>query len=165
MAHKAIDLYLNDHLAGAMLGTDLAEQIEEMAEGTPLENVMGEISAEIEQDRQALIDLMEAFGTSKNPIKQITTWVAEKASRPKFSGLTSGEPEQGLFMAIESLTLGVGGKLSLWLALKEVEAEHPELAEAPLDELIARARSQQERLEAERLAAGRRALGAAAADA
>lgn len=83
MAHKGMDVYLNDHLAGAMFGSDLAEQIEEVAEGTPLGDVMRTISAEIEQDRKSLIDLMEAVGTSKNPVKQLTTWVAEKASRPE----------------------------------------------------------------------------------
>lgn len=161
MAHKkAMDVYLNDHLAGAMFGSDLAEHIQESAEGTPLEETMRVISAEIEQDRQSLIDLMEALGTSKNPVKQATTWVAEKASRPKFSGLTSGTPEQGLFMALESLTLGVAGKLSLWVVLKEVESDFPVLTDAALDELIRRAQSQHERLERERVAAGRRALSA-----
>ena len=160
MAHKALDVYLNDHLAGAMLGTDLAEQIGDMAEGTPLEDTMRDISAEIEQDRQSLIELMEALGTTKNPVKQLTTWLAEKASRPKFSGFTSGTPEQGMFMALESLMLGVGGKLALWRALREVEGDHPALAEAPLDALIQRALSQQELLDRERLAAGRRALSA-----
>ena len=164
MAHKAMDVYLNDHLAGAMLGTDLAEQIQDRADGTPLGDAMGTISAEIEQDRQSLIDLMEALGTSKNPVKQATTWVAEKASRPKFSGFTSGSAEQGMFMALESLTLGVAGKLSLWVALKEVESDYPPLTHAALDELILRAQSQHERLERERLVAGRRALGSAGTD-
>jgi len=112
MADKPMDVYLNDHLAGAMLGSDLAEQIEEQNTGTPLGDVMARVAAEIEQDRQTLIDLMEAMDTSKNPVKQVTGWVAEKASRTKFSGLTSGEPELGTFMALEAMSLGVEGKLS-----------------------------------------------------
>ena len=36
MADKAMDVYLNDHLAGAMLGSDLAEQLRDENEGTPL---------------------------------------------------------------------------------------------------------------------------------
>ena len=110
MADKPMDVYLNDHLAGAMLGSDLAEQIQKENEGTPLGDLMATLAAQIEEDRETLIDLMERMGTSKNPVKQATTWLAEKASRPKFSGMTSGEPEVGTFMALESLTLGVEGK-------------------------------------------------------
>lgn len=110
MADKAMNVYLNDHLAGAMLGSDLAEQLQEQNEGTALGDLMSSLAAQIEEDREMLIDLMDRMGTSKNPVKQATTWLAEKASRPKFSGLTSGEPEFGTFMALESLTLGVEGK-------------------------------------------------------
>lgn len=158
MAHKSLDTYLNDHLAGAMLGSDLAEQIAERNEGTPLGDLMTSLSAQIEEDRQTLIDLMEATDTSRNPVKQVSTWIAEKASRPKFSGFTSGGPELGTFLALESLALGVSGKLSLWVALKQVQAEHPALSRAPLDELIERAQTQYDTLERERLAAAGRAL-------
>jgi hypothetical protein len=44
-----MDVYLNDHLAGAMLGSDLAEQIRDRHEGTPLGDVMGSIAPEIER--------------------------------------------------------------------------------------------------------------------
>jgi hypothetical protein len=161
MANKAIDLYLNDHLAGATLGTDLGDQIREHAEGTPLARVMATISTQIEEDRQTLIDLMDKLGTSRNPIKQATTWAAEKASRVKFSGASSGEPDQGIFMALESLRLGVEGKLCLWLMLKEVKAQYAELAEVNLDLLAERAAAQRDTLERERIAAGKRALAPA----
>jgi hypothetical protein len=164
MAHKSLDTYLNDHLAGAMLGSDLAEQIAERNEGTPLGDLMASVSAQIEEDRQSLIDLMEATDSSRNPVKQVTTWIAEKASRPKFNGFTSGDAELGTFLALESLTLGVMGKLSLWVALKQIQSEHAALSRAPLDELIRRAESQRDTLEQERLAASRRALSAARGD-
>lgn len=159
MADKPMDTYLNDHLAGAMLGSDLAEQIRERSEGTPLGDEMAKISPQIEEDRQALIELMESLGTTKNPVKQATAWIAEKASRPKFSGFTAGEPEYGLFIALETLTLGVAGKLSLWEALKEHRDAYEALRAADLDALADRARAQHDTLERERLAAGRRAFG------
>jgi hypothetical protein len=40
MADRAIDVYLNDHLAGATLGSDLAEQIRERHEGSRLGELM-----------------------------------------------------------------------------------------------------------------------------
>jgi hypothetical protein len=66
----------------------------------------------------------------------------------------------GAFVALESLTLGVQGKASLWKALQEVASEYRSLASTDLDELISRAEAQHSTLERARLAAGRRALGA-----
>jgi hypothetical protein len=158
MADRAMDVYLNDHLAGATLGSNLAEQIRDRHEGTPLGDVMRRIAAQVEEDRRTLIGLMERLDVSRNPVKQATGWVAEKASRVKFSGVVSGEPDHGAFMALESLTLGVAGKLSLWQALEQVKGDYPALASADLDGLIARAQAQHDTLEQQRLAAGRRAL-------
>jgi hypothetical protein len=158
MANKPMDVYLNDHLAGAMLGSNLADQIRSRNRGTPLGDLMGSLAPQIEEDRQALIGLMQRMGTSKNPVKQAGAWITEKASRVKFWGLTSGEPELGPFMAVESLALGVLGKLSLWRALAQVADQHPAIASVDLDALILRAQTQYDLLERERLATGRRAL-------
>ena len=158
MADNAIDVYLNDHLAGAMLGSDLAEQIQAQNRGTALGQLMESLAPQIEHDRQTLIELMQRLESSKNPIKQATAWIAEKASRAKFSGMTSGEPELGTFMALETLALGVRGKACMWKTLKQVADQHPPIASMNLDELIDRARTQEDALERERLAAGTRAL-------
>lgn len=160
MAQKALDVYLNDHLGGATLGADLAAQIVELAHDTPLAGVVGPLHAEIEEDRETLMGLMESLGVTRNPVKQATGWLAEKASRVKFSGLSSGERDHGLFMALESMALGVQGKGSLWRALREVRADHPALADVDLDALIARADAQYATLERERLNVAARALGA-----
>ena len=159
MADKAMDVYLNDHLAGAVLGSDLAQQIRDHNANTPLGELMRSLAPQIEEDRQTLIGLMARMGTSENPIKQAGAWVTEKASRVKLTGMSSGEPELGTFMALESLALGVQGKLSLWRALEQVASEHPALASVDLGELIARAHAQYDLLEHERLTAGARALG------
>jgi hypothetical protein len=158
MAERALDIYLNDHLGGAMLGSDLAGQIRDGNEGTPLGDVMTRIAAEIEEDREVLLGLMDALDVSRNPVKQATGWLAGKASRVKFSGASSGDSEQGLFMALESLRLGVAGKRCLWLALRQVRERHPPLGSIDVDALIARAEAQEQELERERMAAGARAL-------
>ena len=81
-----------------MLGSDLAEQIRQRHEGSPLGELMSSIAAVIEEDRQQLVDLMKRMDISQNPIKQATGWLAEKASHVKFSGVGSGEPHQNAFM-------------------------------------------------------------------
>ena len=52
MGDRAMDVYLNDHLAGATLGSDLAEQIRARHEGDPLGAVMTPLAREIEEDRE-----------------------------------------------------------------------------------------------------------------
>jgi hypothetical protein len=159
MPDRAIHVYLNDHLAGATLGADLAEQIAGRHADSELGRVMKPIADEIAEDRETLLRLMEEMGTSKNPVKQAAGWAAEKASRVKFSGMSSGQPDQGAFMALESLSLGVEGKRSLWQALREVADDYPPLASTDLEELIRRAEGQRSVIERERLAAAGPALG------
>ncbi|MGZ6576576.1 MAG: hypothetical protein ACXVHJ_37035 [Solirubrobacteraceae bacterium] len=72
MSESAIHTYLNDHLGGAMLGSDLAAQIRDRNQGTPLGEVMARLAREIGEDRETLLELMERMGTSKNPVKQVT---------------------------------------------------------------------------------------------
>jgi hypothetical protein len=64
MPDRAIHVYMNDHLAGASLGTDLAEQICSRHADTPLGRVMRPIADEIAEDRQTLLRLMEEMGTT-----------------------------------------------------------------------------------------------------
>ena len=156
---KALHVYLNDHLAGAMLGTDLARQIRDQNENTPLGDVMRSLAPQIEEDRRTLIALMARLGVSRNPLKQAGAWVLEKASRVKFGGASSGVPELGTFMAVESLALGVYGKLSLWKALQQVADQYPGIASFDLGELIARAQTQYDSLEHQRLTTATQALG------
>jgi hypothetical protein len=166
MSEKSLETYLNDHLAGSKLGVDLAEQIRDRSEGTPLHETMTWVAAEISEDRDKLSELMERVGASENQVKQATAWVAEKASRLKlsdFGGLLGGDEEYGLFISLETLELGVAGKLRLWEALKEVAVHHDGFNAAELEALAERARNQRDALERERLAAALRALSAAEA--
>jgi hypothetical protein len=158
MADKAMTVYLNDHLAGASMGSGLADQIGARHRGSPLGEVMESIAPMIEEDRQALLDLMRRIGAPKNRLKQLSGQVAEKVSQLKFSGLLSSAPGHGAFMALETLTLGVQGKQGLWKALQAVAGEHPALAATDLAALLARADAQYASLERERVNAGIRAL-------
>jgi len=157
MADRAVDKYLNDHLGGATLGTDLAAHIRDHYAGTPFGDEMKSLAAEIENDRKTLVDLMERIGVQPNPVKQAFGWVAEKVAGVKFSGVF-GDPEQGAFMALESLMLGVEGKASMWRSLKQIADEYPSLATTDLDHLLERAESQKATLQSEILTAAKTTL-------
>ena len=102
----ALGAYLNDHLAGATLGSDHARQLVDYCEGTPFAAEAERIAVEVEEDLQTLIDLMSHLDLTRNPIKQAGAWAAEKAGRIKFSGVTS-DAEYGLFMALETMAVAV----------------------------------------------------------
>ena len=157
MSEKALETYLNDHLGGATLGQDLANQIRERAEGPPLRPVMDWVAPEIEEDRDTLISIIDALDATQNPVKQATGWVAEKASRVKFTGVTGEMDDLGLFLALEALRLGVAGKKSLWLALAAA-ATDPRLSSFDFDLLAERAAAQEMALEEQRLILGSRVL-------
>jgi hypothetical protein len=158
MADKALNVYLNDHLAGARFGSDLARRLVQRMGGT----AMHAVADEIEEDRATLQQLLDRLGTSRNPVKQATTWMAEKVSHLKLSGLTAGNKEHGLFMALETLSLGIEGKASLWVALAGVRDRYPALREFDLKALHERAEAQRRLVETERTAAARRAFTGAA---
>jgi hypothetical protein len=142
MGDRPIDAYLNDHLAGSTAGADLAAHLAEHHEGTPFGDEMRSVATAIQEDRKTLIDLMERLGTGMNPVKQAIGWIAEKVAGIKFTGALSGNAELGAFTAIESLILGVEGKLCMWTVLKDVAADYPPLATTNLDRLIERAEQQ-----------------------
>src|SRR3954449_4281567 len=105
------------------------------------------VAAEIAQDRETLLAVMARLGVREDRVKVALAKAAEQASRAK---LGARQPLNRLEL-LEALSLGVEGKLAMWEALKHSRAGLPETFD--LDALIARARSQRERLEGERMRA------------
>ena len=159
---RPLDVYLNDHYAGSTGGVELAQRAAEEY-GTEMGSFFTDLLAQIEQDRSTLEQMMKRVGTEPSPIKQAGAWVMEKVTRLKLSGQSGRAPKLNMLLTIETLEMGVGGKLSLWKALKEITDSNAQIAEFDLDGLIARAESQIEGLEAERLKAAKAALSTPAA--
>src|SRR5207248_1584660 len=82
-------------------------------------------------------------------------WLTEKLSRGKFALAARSHPALALLEGLESLGLGIQGKLALWYALAEVAPPDPRLAGYPYQALEARAVLQHAAVERERLAAPR----------
>lgn len=152
----ALGAYMNDHLAGSVMAVEMLERMIEQGRGTPLAEVLGELLRGIEEDRQVLRGLMEKAGVRENPIKQAGAWVAEKAGRIKLGD--SVENPFGRLEMLETLSLGVQGRLKLWRALEVVAPSRPALAGIDFKSLQARAREQHDVIEAQRLEAAREAL-------
>ena len=82
----------------------------------------------------------------------------EKVSRFKLSAGGTGSDETSVLLTLETLCIGVEGKICLWTALQELSGDRTDLASIDFGQLITRARAQRDGLERERLAAARAAL-------
>ena len=153
-----LSIYLNDHLAGSTGGVDLARRAARNNRTNTYGPTLEAIAEEIEQDRATLMTLMDQLGIAHDRIKVALSWGLEKASRLKLSGELIGYSSLSRLEELETLSLGVEGKLSLWLALRATHKNDPRLATFDLEELIGRARSQRRRLERLRLRAAEEAL-------
>jgi hypothetical protein len=164
MARKAVHrttpdllgVYLNDHLAGATLGTGLARRTAAAAEpGSERATVLSGLAAEITQDRLALLRIMAALGIRVRGYKMFAAWAGEKAGRLKLNGhLLSRSPLSDL-VETEFLQAAVAGKCACWRTLRELADADGRLAAGQLDDLIARADRQASALEPLRSAAAR----------
>jgi hypothetical protein len=150
--------YLNDHLAGATAGLDLARRTASSNDGTPYGRVLAEVAEEVAEDREALEEVMARLSVSRDRVKVAGAWAAEKLGRFKLNGSLLSYSPLSRLEEIEGLALGVEGKLSLWQSLKLTYGGDPRLRGVDLDALIERARSQRRRLERQRRRAAQEAL-------
>jgi hypothetical protein len=151
--------YLNDHLAAATAGRELARR---MAGSNRNDELYGppaqRLAAEVEEDRDSLLALMSALGAGTDHAKVAAGWTAEKLGRLKPNGRLISYSPLSRLVELEALTLSVQGTLAMWEAVLEVLGGDPRLEEIDLDQLGARARGQLETLERLRLAASHEAL-------
>jgi hypothetical protein len=155
---KLIDVYLNDHSAGATAGVDLARKLAGDTAGTPLNDFLQGLVAEIDADRHALEEVMKRLGVERQTFKQAGAWLTERVGRLRFSQPVTGSHELTLLMEMETLALGIQGKLSMWETVREARGADPRLTGVDLDGLIERARDQAARLEPHRREAATQAF-------
>jgi hypothetical protein len=155
---RLLATYLNDHLAGATGGLELARRAAGSNRGTAYGPPLERLGEEIGEDREALQEIMERLGVGRDRLKIALSWGAEEAGRLKLNGRLFGYSPLSRLEELELLSLGVEGKLSLWRALDRTIGGDPRLAGVGLEALIGRARSQRRRLETLRLKAADEAL-------
>ncbi|MFZ0758171.1 MAG: hypothetical protein WAN00_30750 [Trebonia sp.] len=147
-----LGVYLNDHLAGATAGLQLARRAAGSAEpGSESATVRKRLVSEIAQDRSALIKIMTTLGIKIRGYKMFAAWAGEKAGRLKLNGhLLTRSPLSDL-EETEMLRLGVEGKAAGWRTLRAVAEHDSRLDTGQLDEFLARAARQSDELESLRV--------------
>jgi hypothetical protein len=152
-------IYLNDHLAGATAGLELAQRAAASNRGSGYGRFLEELADEIRADRESLLEIMRSFDIGVDRVKVSAAWVAEKLGRLKLNGRLLGYSPLSRLVELEALALGVTGKLALWRSLDRLQVNGPELSKSELQGLISRAKRQLQDLEEQRQRAAAEALG------
>ncbi|MGW5331214.1 hypothetical protein [Streptomyces bauhiniae] len=142
-----LGIYLNDHLAGATVGTNRARYVARASRGTPIGEALEPIAREIAQDRRSLLDIMARLGV---PVRQYKVWagrVTELAGRLKSNGRLVRRSPLTTVVELEFLRLGVEGKAAGWRTLRPLAETDGRLDPRQLDRLLERAERQLRTLE------------------
>jgi len=142
-APALLGVYLNDHLAGATGGLDLARRLASNEATWAPE--LNRIADEIAQDRDTLLAIMRRLDVQASLYKPWLAWLGEKAGRLKPNRRVLARSPLSRLVELELMRLGVEGKALGWYALRE--ADDPRLDTTELDALITRANHQADELE------------------
>ncbi|HLM08328.1 MAG TPA: hypothetical protein VK307_01365 [Thermoleophilaceae bacterium] len=157
-SRKLFRIYLQDHMAAANGGVELARRLRGSNQGTPYGDALARIADEIDADRRALEGIAEDLGVEPDRAKQLAAWAAEKAGRLKLNGQLTGYSPLSRVVELEGLAAGVTAKLSLWRVLLELAPGELRLEAARLERLIERGEEQRSTLEELRTRAAREAF-------
>lgn len=147
--NSLLAIYLNDHLAGSIVGVQLARRARAGNEGTELGRALAEVGAEIEADQATLRRLMEHLGVAESKVKRAGAWLAERLGRLKLNGQLRGYSPLSRVVELEGLCGGIAGKGQLWEAMERTFGAT--LSDFDFGALAERAGSQLARLRAHRL--------------
>ncbi len=156
---KYLATYLNDHVLGATLGTELVRRAARENQGSELGDFLTGLAKEIDDDRDTLLAVMQELGVKTDRLKVAAGWTGEKLGRLKPNAQLRGYSPLSPLVELEGLLIGIQGKLAMWRLLAEV-AQDVGLDRPRLEALATRAERQQADVERHRLDVGRRALTA-----
>jgi hypothetical protein len=153
MPANALRRYLQDHLAGSVAALQLMETLADQQRGRPLEQKLRGLHFEVSEEQELLKAILARLDGEESPLKRATAWLTEKLHRGRLALLERADPALGQLEGLESLALGLQGKLALYRALEEVARGKPRLGGYPFAALQARTVIQHTMVEQERIAA------------
>jgi hypothetical protein len=150
--------YLSDHGAGAVAALELMAHVRDQHPGTETAVVVERIRTDVGSDLQELKRVMDRVGRGDSPARKAVAWLGERMMRLKLLVDDSSDGALRLFESLETIALGLEGKLALWQALAACADDVPVLQGVDYERLIARGREQRDALEPVRLEAARSAF-------
>lgn len=142
LSSDALTIYLNDHLAGATAGTELAGRVASENEESEFAKPLAELAVEIGRDREELLAIMRELDVQVDHVKLAVGWTGEKLARLKPNGRVFSYSPLSRLLELEGLAAGIRGKRALWRALRAASVALPGLDAERLDANLERAARQ-----------------------
>jgi hypothetical protein len=158
MPANALRRYLQDHLAGSVAALQLMETLADHERGSPLEQKLRGLHYEVTEEQERLKAILARLDGEESSLKRATAWLTEKLHRGRLALLERADPALARLEGLESLALGLQGKLALYRALEDVASGDPRLGGYPFAALHARTLIQHAMVEQARMAAARAAF-------
>lgn len=156
MATDRLATYLADHLAGSVTAAELVGRLRHSDIDQGLARSLGEVAESIERHQAVIRRLLTQRDRSESEGKNFGAWLAEKLTRPLMP--VKGSDEFGLLRALETLLMGMRGRVALWQAIEAILPSHPELLGVDARKLCHEAEEQLRMMDRHRLEVARLAL-------
>lgn len=141
-----LSVYLNDHLAGATGGLELARRLARTQEGERARE-LHRLADEIAEDRSNLVEVMRKLHVPTQMYKVAGGWLSEKVARAKLGGRVWARSPLSTVLELETMMLGVEGKAAAWRALRVMAERDNRVDAGQMDYLLSRAERQTAALE------------------
>jgi len=142
--------YLHDHLTGSHFAIKLLDSLHDQYQGEELGNFASKLCGEIKRDQEILEQITQRVGKAHLDLPEAAGWLAEKASQMKLHRDHKGVG-LGTYEALETLSLGIRGKLALWRALSRIRDFDKRIPAQDFAQLAERAEDQYSQVEERRL--------------
>lgn len=141
--HPALwGIYLNDHLAAMTAGLELAYRAFRAERDPGLRAILADAAADMEDQRTALLRVMDRTGVPVRRYKVFLARAAERVGRFKPNGhLRQRSPLSGLVEA-EGLRAAVEMNFACWRTIRDVSTHDPRLDGEQVDLVLGRAEHQ-----------------------
>ena len=120
---QLLEIYLDDHWAGAGAGRALMKRIERSNRKTQWSEKLSWLVAEIESDIEELERLRNTLGFDGGMLKRQLALAAERAGRFKLNGRVLTYSPLSRLVEIEAMMAAVMGKQRLWGSMRAIFAE------------------------------------------
>ena len=148
-----LGVYLNDHLAGATAGLELARRMARTHRATPVGAALDGLAHDLESEREALLEIMAHLDVTVRHYKVYGAWILERLGRAKLNGRLLTRSPLSSLLEFEVLRLGVEGKAALWRTIWVLTADRDDSMTIRLSALLTAAQEQAELLEKLRMRA------------
>ena len=156
-SNSALDSYLSDHLVGAAAGCEIAHRIVSTYDDPATVAELQALADDIEFDRATLVEIRDRLGFTRRPIRQAFGWIGEKITRLRVSDPVTGDADLTRLLELETLGIGIAGKIALWHALAATVPPE-QLGGLDMEALARRGQRQRAIVERRRLEAAHAAL-------